>query len=65
MSDANTNFYEGEIRRALDEQSFGIKQYTVLETSTTRARASVTLLEGSVIIIELTSQGYIVRESLL
>jgi hypothetical protein len=51
-------FFASELKRALDEQSFGIKSSTLLSSSLFSAEASVTLLEGRTIVIVLTSQGY-------
>ena len=60
--DMSTEFYAQEIRRALEEQSFGIKSFTLLESdSGAQARATVILLEGQKITIKLNSQGYAVR----
>ena len=61
----STEFYAEEIRRALEEQSFGIKSFNLLESDTSgvQARATVILLEGQKITILLNSQGYSVRDS--
>jgi len=64
MSNFPPEFYAEEIRRALEEQSFGIKSFTLLENdiSGVQARATVILLEGQKITIKLNSQGYSVRD---
>lgn len=53
------SFYPSELQRALREQSFGIAGYELLRpTSSLEASAFVTLLEGDVINISLSSRGY-------
>lgn len=57
-----STFFTTELHQALLEQKFGLNTFH-LTTSTTslRAAASVTLLEGNTITISLTSCGYTVR----
>ncbi|TFK40539.1 hypothetical protein BDQ12DRAFT_456878 [Crucibulum laeve] len=52
------SFFRDEMHRALDEQGFGIRSFTVTSSNSRQAVASVLLLEGHKINICLTSQGY-------
>ncbi|KAJ3509124.1 hypothetical protein NLJ89_g5383 [Agrocybe chaxingu] len=58
-----TSFYAGELQRALKEQAFGIKAFTMGATSSQQATASVVLLEGHHLVIRLTTQGYTITNS--
>lgn len=59
-SDPST-FYSSELRRALREQSFGIAGYAVSGSmNSLEATASITLLEGRVVNVALSSRGYYV-----
>ncbi|KAK7690366.1 hypothetical protein QCA50_007023 [Cerrena zonata] len=53
-----SNFTHSELERALSEQSFGITSYEIISSSELEASARVVLLEGSVIVVSLTSRGY-------
>ncbi|KAH7921763.1 hypothetical protein BV22DRAFT_1038248 [Leucogyrophana mollusca] len=58
-SSSPSSFFYSELRRALSEQSFGIVRFDVTRPSTPHeAVASVTLLEGNVIRVSLTTRGY-------
>ena len=63
-TEMSTEFYAEEIRRALEEQDFGVKSFTLLESDTSgvQARATVILLEGQKIMVKLNSEGYSVRD---
>jgi len=63
MSSINSlsSFYGDELLRALTEQSFGIKIFSILATTQLQATASVTLLEGRQLDIKLAMRGYSVR----
>lgn len=50
-----------ELQRALSEQSFGICAYSITSYSSLRAVAAVTLLEGPIVSIQLTTRGYSVH----
>lgn len=56
-----SSFCSTELQRALKEQTFGIKSYSISSTSSQQATASVVLLEGSKITVLLTTQGFSVR----
>lgn len=56
-------FCTAELERALSEQLFGISSYSITLSSPLRAVASVTLLEGRTVAIQLTTRGYTVRSS--
>ncbi|KDR82798.1 hypothetical protein GALMADRAFT_849655 [Galerina marginata CBS 339.88] len=60
VSSSSSSFCQTELHRALKEQVFGIKSFTVLSSSLEQASASVILLEGPKVIIQLTTQGYCV-----
>ena len=60
-SSPSTSFCHTELYRALKEQAFGIKSFSMLSSSLEQATASVVLLEGSKIVVELTTGGYSVR----
>lgn len=56
------SFFSSELERALGEQSFGIAGFELLRpTSSLESSAIVTLLEGDVLNISLSSRGYRVR----
>jgi len=53
------NFDSDELQRALEEQSFGIAGFELLSsTSSLESSALVTLLEGDVVTISVSSRGY-------
>jgi len=53
------NFDSDELERALEEQSFGISEFELEDsTSSLESSALVTLLEGEVVAISLSSRGY-------
>jgi hypothetical protein len=54
-------FFFEELNRALDEQSFGIKGFSVLEGDDAFGTASIETLEGDNLTIRLDSSGYQVR----
>ena len=53
-------FCAAELRRALEEQAFAIKDFTLTPSPSEEGRATVVLLEGNTIEIQLTIQGYTV-----
>jgi len=57
VSSSSSSFCHTELHRALKEQTFGIKSFAV-SSSNEQASASVVLLEGPKVIIQLTTQGY-------
>lgn len=56
----SASFCHSELRRALEEQAFGIKKFTISSSSAQQAVASIVLLEGIKLTVELTTQGYYV-----
>jgi hypothetical protein len=53
------SFFSSELERALEEQSFGISAFELEDsTSSLESSALVTLLEGNVVTILLSSRGY-------
>jgi hypothetical protein len=60
---AMDSFFSSELERALEEQSFGIAGFELLtSTSSLESSALVTLLEGDIVNISLSSRGYQVRQ---
>ncbi|PPQ67729.1 hypothetical protein CVT25_009335 [Psilocybe cyanescens] len=57
-SSSSISFCHSELQRALKEQSFGIKNFTILSSSHEQASAAIVLLEGRKIIVQLTTRGY-------
>lgn len=54
-----SSFFTAELERSLREQSFGIAGFEPMRPAgSLEASAHVTLLEGEVITISLTSRGY-------
>jgi len=53
-----SQFYIDELQRALSEQAIAIRSFSVIDSSSLQATASVTLLEGNDITIKLTNRGY-------
>ncbi|PPQ76389.1 hypothetical protein CVT26_015378 [Gymnopilus dilepis] len=62
-SSPSTSFCHTELYRALKEQAFGIKSFSMLSSSLEQATASVVLLEGSKIVVELTTGGYSIQNA--
>jgi len=56
-----STFCTDELQRALTEQSFGITNFSISTSTSLRATAFVTLLEGHTITIALSTHGYSVR----
>ncbi|TFY71173.1 hypothetical protein EVG20_g1826 [Dentipellis fragilis] len=57
------SFFEIELKRALEEQSFGITNAEVVNSSGLDATALITLLEGAVLEVVLFRSGYrVLRE---
>ncbi|KAJ3771124.1 hypothetical protein EV361DRAFT_801566 [Lentinula raphanica] len=54
----SSTFHFKELQRALSEQALLIRTFSMEDHSSLEASASVTLLEGNVITIVLTNQGY-------
>ena len=52
------SFYQTEFQRALKEQAFGIKSFAMVSSSLYQATASIVTLEGSKLLVQLTTQGY-------
>lgn len=55
-------FAHTELERALQEQSYGLKNFEILKKTHLEATAKVTVLEGDVIVVSLTPRGYQVRK---
>ncbi|KAF8158364.1 hypothetical protein B0H34DRAFT_708435 [Crassisporium funariophilum] len=56
---SSSSFCHTELQRSLKEQKFGIKAFSmVCSASAHQATASVSLLEGQIIIVQLTTQGF-------
>ncbi|KIK57208.1 hypothetical protein GYMLUDRAFT_764010 [Collybiopsis luxurians FD-317 M1] len=53
-----SEFYLNELERALSEQAAAINSFSITSSSSLQATASVTLLEGNTVIIQLTDRGY-------
>jgi hypothetical protein len=51
-------FYRSELARALNEQTFGIPSSEVTHFTEDEAEASITLLEGNIVTVVLSSAGY-------
>lgn len=58
MAPSSSSFYQTEFQRALKEQAFGIKSFAMVSSSLHQATASVVILEGSKLLVQLTTQGY-------
>ena len=58
------DFYRYELARALDEQSFGITRSEITHFSENEAEATITLLEGQIVDVALSSAGYKVGQIL-
>jgi len=56
------DFYGRELAQALGEQSFGIVRSEITHVSETEAKATITLLEGQIVDVTLSSAGYKVEE---
>lgn len=52
------SFCNTELHRALSEQAFGIKSFAVSSSSPQQAIATIELLDGPKITVQLTTQGY-------
>jgi len=57
-SSPSSSFCRTELQRALKEQAFGIQTFSITSSSAEQASASVVLLEGQKLVVQLTSQGY-------
>lgn len=55
---SSSSFCQTEFQRALKEQAFGIKSFAMVSSSSHQATASVVILEGSKLLVQLTTQGY-------
>ena len=55
MSSAN---FLSELASALKENSFGLKEYQVIQESQLESTATVVLLEGHTITVSLTPRGF-------
>lgn len=58
-----SDFFKEELSASLKEQEFGIKDAKLLSSSPTDAVASISLLEGNIIEILLSSGGYKVKST--
>jgi hypothetical protein len=58
------DFYRRELARALNEQSFGITRSEITHFSENEAEATITLLEGQIVDVALSSAGYKVGQIL-
>ncbi|KAF8895371.1 hypothetical protein BD779DRAFT_1668656 [Infundibulicybe gibba] len=61
MPSSPSSFYTAELQRALTEQAFGIKSFQITSSTSMQATASVTLLEGNTIIVNLATGGYFIE----
>jgi hypothetical protein len=53
------SFFSSELEKALEEQSFGIAGFQLLQSSNSlESSALVTLLEGIIVNISVSSRGY-------
>ncbi|EMD40077.1 hypothetical protein CERSUDRAFT_103948 [Gelatoporia subvermispora B] len=52
------SFVQSELAHSLQEQSFGIQSFELLESTDLQSKARVVLLEGLTIIISLTAFGF-------
>ena len=57
-SSSPSSFCRTELQRALKEQTFGIKNFSITSCSAERASASVVLLEGQRLVVQLTTEGF-------
>ncbi|KJA23986.1 hypothetical protein HYPSUDRAFT_214755 [Hypholoma sublateritium FD-334 SS-4] len=55
---STASFCHSELQRALKEQAFGIKKFTITSASGQQAIATVVLLDGAKLLVQLTTQGY-------
>jgi len=53
--------YTAELRRALEEEAFGIKSFSISNATPLRATACVHTLEGHDIDLELCADGYSIK----
>lgn len=60
--ESTSSFYHSELLRALKEQAFGIKKFTISSSSGQQAIAAVVLLDGAKLLVQLTTQGYSVSD---
>lgn len=60
-----SSFCAAELQKALKEQAFGIKTFTMGSSSAEQATASVVLLEGHRLALQLTTQGYSVSSGIM
>ena len=58
MTPSSSSFCQTEFQRALKEQAFGIKSFAMVSSSPHQATASIVILEGSKLLVQLTTQGY-------
>ena len=58
MTPSSSSFCRTEFQRALEEQAFGIKSFVMVSSSSHQATASIVILEGSKLLVQLTTQGY-------
>lgn len=56
------SFCHSELERALKEQAFGIKKFAITSSSGQQAIATVVLLDGAKLLVQLTTQGYSVSD---
>ena len=63
-SSPSSSFCRTELQRALKEQAFGIQTFSITSSSAEQASASVILLEGQKVVVQLTSQGYSVCKTI-
>ena len=57
-SSSTSSFCRTELQRALKEQAFGIQNFSITSCSAEQASASVVLLEGHRLVIQLTTEGF-------
>lgn len=58
MSFSSSSFCRTELQTALKEQAFGIQNFSITSSSAQQASASIVLLEGQKLVVQLTNQGF-------
>jgi len=63
MTLSSSSFCRTELQTALKEQAFGIQSFSITSSSAQQASASILLLEGQKLVVQLTNQGFSVVNS--
>jgi len=56
-----TTSFSSELASALKENSFGLKEYQVIRETQLQSVATIVLLEGDMVTVSLSPQGFQVR----